>query len=115
MIALLGKFYTDNEAESEEEINIDFRIAFDKFKPYLQSYFPDWQQIFMITTGDFTEAIYVFKVSLLDAWRRIAIPSNLSLDEVVVVVVNAFKFDAEHLYRFTYQDRLGCSFQFNLS
>ncbi len=113
MMALLRKFYTEHETDSEEEINIDFRIAFDKFKPYLQSYFPDWQQIFMISTGNFAEAIYIFKVSLLDAWRRIAIPSNISLDEVAVVVVNAFKFDDEHLYRFNYQDRLGRSFQFH--
>ncbi|MBW4513059.1 MAG: plasmid pRiA4b ORF-3 family protein [Scytonematopsis contorta HA4267-MV1] len=49
----------------------------------------------------------------MDKFLRIAIPSNLSLDEVAVTVVDAFNFDAEHMYRFIYKDRLGRSFEFH--
>uniref|UniRef100_UPI001178824E IS1096 element passenger TnpR family protein n=1 Tax=Calothrix rhizosoleniae TaxID=888997 RepID=UPI001178824E len=112
MIAFLGKFYTENESKSEEEeTSIDFRIAFEKLQPHLQPYFPEWQQSLTLNKGGFTEAIYIFKVSLLDAWRRIAIPSNLNFDEVAVAVVDAFDFDIQHLYRFIYKDRLGRYFE----
>lgn len=113
MISLLSEIYDEIEPEHEgEEITFNFRIAFEKLKPHLQTYFPEWKQTLVIAKGEFTEAIYTFKVTLLDAWRRIAIPNNLNFDRVAAAVVQAFDFDFEHLYQFIYKDRLERTFEF---
>lgn len=113
MIGLLSEIYDEIEPQSEdEEISLDFRIAFEKLKPYLQEYFPEWEQTLVIAKGEFYEAIYTFKVTLLDAWLRIAIPNNLNFDQVATAVVQAFDFDFEHLYRFIYKDHIGRIFEF---
>ncbi len=114
MIGLLSEISDEIEPDfEEEEITLNFHIAFEKLKPSLQSYFPEWEQTLVIAKGEFTEAIYTFKVTLLDAWRRIAIPSNFNLDQVAAAVVQAFDFDFEHLYRFIYKDHLGRTFEFS--
>ncbi|MBW4563967.1 MAG: plasmid pRiA4b ORF-3 family protein [Mojavia pulchra JT2-VF2] len=114
MIALISEIYDEIEPDKEEEeITLNFRIAFDKLKPSLQTYFPEWEQTLVIAKGEFTEAIYTFKVTLLDAWRRIAIPSNFNLDQVAAAFVQAFDFDFDHLYRFIYKDHLGRTFEFS--
>lgn len=113
IIALLSEIYDEIEPDREEaEITLDFHIAFEKLKPHLQTYFPEWEQTLTITKGEFTLGIYTFKVTLLDAWRRIAIPTNLNLDKVASTIVQAFDFDFEHLYRFIYKDHLGRTFEF---
>lgn len=114
MIALISEIYDEIEPDKEEEeITLNFHIAFEKLKPSLQTYFPEWEQTLVIAKGEFTEAIYTVKVTLLDAWRRIAIPSNFNLDQVAAAVVQAFDFDFEHLYRFIYKDHLGRTFEFS--
>lgn len=45
IIAILTDIYDQIQPEQEDtEINLDFHIAFEKLQPYLQTYFPQWQQ-----------------------------------------------------------------------
>ncbi|MFM5979502.1 MAG: IS1096 element passenger TnpR family protein [Sphaerospermopsis kisseleviana] len=111
IMAVLTESRADIQVEDYAQFRGDFRIAFDSLKPYLQPYFPEWSQTLVIAEGDFTEGIYIFKVTLEDAWRRIAIPSYFNLDEVAIEIAEAFDFDTEHLYRFIYKDRLGRTFE----
>lgn len=113
IMAVLTESRSNIKLEDYAEIREDFRIAFDNLKPYLQPYFPEWSQSLVIAKGGFTEGIYIFKANLQDAWRRIAIPSDLNLDEVAAAIVQAFDFDPEHLYRFIHKDRLGRTREFN--
>ena len=40
-------------------------------------------------------------------WRLIAIPAGATLEELVGCILKSVRFDDEHLYEFTYVDRLG--------
>ncbi len=75
----------------------------------LQSYFPDWQNCLIIPQAEFSEGIYIFKVKLHQAWRRIAVPSQLELESLVNSILEAFNFDKDHLYQFICKDRFGRS------
>ena len=49
----------------------------------------------------------MFKVSLGSCWRRIAIGGNASLEALAATILDAFDFDSDHLYCFSYKDRYG--------
>ncbi|MGM3307020.1 IS1096 element passenger TnpR family protein [Anabaena sp. WFMT] len=111
IMAVLTESRTDIKIENYAQFRQDFRIAFETLKPYFQPYFPEWSQTLVIAEGGFTEGTYIFKVTLHNAWRRIAIPSHLNLDEVATAIVEAFDFDPRHLYRFIHQNRMGRIFE----
>ena len=113
LMAVLTESRSNIQVEDYATFRLDFRIAFDNLKPYLQPYFPEWSQTLVIAEGGFTEGVYIFKATLQNAWRRIAIPSYFNLDEVASAIVQAFDFDPEHLYRFIHKDRLGRTLEFN--
>jgi catechol 2,3-dioxygenase-like lactoylglutathione lyase family enzyme len=113
IMAILTESRTNIQIENYAKFRLDFRIAFETLKPYFQPYFPEWSQTLVIAEGGFTEGTYIFKVTLQDTWRRIAIPSHLNLDEVATAIAEAFDFDPRHLYRFIYQDRTGRIFEFD--
>ncbi|MBD2651107.1 IS1096 element passenger TnpR family protein [Nostoc foliaceum] len=113
LMAVLTESRSNIQIEDYATFRLDFRIAFDNLKPYLQPYFSEWSQTLVIAEGGFTEGVYIFKATLQDAWRRIAIPSYFNLDEVAAAIVQAFDFDPEHLYRFIHKDRLGRTLEFN--
>ncbi|MBC6429689.1 plasmid pRiA4b ORF-3 family protein [Nostoc sp. HG1] len=113
LMAVLTESRSNIQVEDYATFRLDFRIAFDNLKPYLQPYFPEWSQTLVIAEGGFTEGVYIFKATLQNAWRRIAIPSYFNLDEVASAIVQAFDFDPEHLYRFIQKDRLGRTLEFN--
>lgn len=69
---------------------------------------PQWQNNLAFPEIGFREGVFVFKVSLGRAWRRLAIPSRFTLKELRLAILNAFDFaDPEHLYTFTYPNRFG--------
>ncbi len=53
------------------------------------------------------DGIYVFKVTLGSAYRKLAVPGTTSLDELANSILSAFKFDNDHLYEFVYKNRYG--------
>lgn len=84
-------------------------ISFGVLQPVLQPYFPEWRNNLAVPAERFQAGLYVFKVSLGKIWRRIAIPAELTLDALAVAIINAYEFDFDHLYQFTYMNRFGVS------
>jgi hypothetical protein len=73
----------------------------------LGPFFPQWERRLDVGETEFREGEHTLKVSLGKVWRRIAAPAETSLDEFAYDVLNAFQFDHDHLYQFTYRDRRG--------
>lgn len=73
----------------------------------LQPYFPTLKNPLLLPLPAKREGVFVFKVSLGKIWRRIAIPSSLSLDDLSYAILDAVDFDNDHLYQFTYRNQLG--------
>ncbi len=46
------------------------------------------------------EGNFIFKVSLQSSWRKIKISSSSSLDDLHLIIQEAFKFNNDHLYAF---------------
>ncbi|MDJ0707198.1 MAG: plasmid pRiA4b ORF-3 family protein [Leptolyngbyaceae cyanobacterium MO_188.B28] len=92
-----------NTVQSQTE----FDFTYGALQPVFQPFFPQWRQNLVIPAGEFQEGAYIFKVSILKVWRRIAIPNTLTLDDLSTAILNAFEFDFEHLYQFSYKDRFG--------
>ena len=69
--------------------------------------FPEWERTIVFSEKEHKEGVYVFKVSLGSIWARIAIPSGDTLDELSTSILDAFAFDYDHLYQFTYKNRFG--------
>lgn len=105
MLRLLFTIY-GKKGWSRESLN-NGNLIFGELQTDLKHFFPEWQNNLVITQHEFTEGIYVFKVSLAKAWRRIAIPAQLELDGLGESILDAFNFDNDHLYEFRYKDRLG--------
>jgi hypothetical protein len=53
------------------------------------------------------DSIYVFKITLGSAYRKIAVPGIASLEALAGIILSAFKFDNDHLYEFVYKNRYG--------
>jgi hypothetical protein len=73
----------------------------------LEGLFPDWERSLTIPEPEFREGEHTLKVSLGNVWRRLAAPAETSLEDFAHEVLDAFDFDHDHLYEFTYQDRRG--------
>jgi hypothetical protein len=87
-------------AEIEDGISRHLR---EKLIPF----FPEWKRSIELSEQEQKEGIYVFKVYLGSTWARIAIPSGNTLDELSDSILDAFEFDYDHLYQFTYKNRYG--------
>lgn len=99
-------FDWENAAEIED-IEYD-ENAFNLLQPVFQPYFPDWQNIFRLPQTKTTNGIFIFKVSLdKKTWRRIAISLNDVLDDLHNIIQEAFDFDNDHLYEFSFRNRFG--------
>ena len=48
--------------------------------------------------------------SALEKTATNTIPANLVLDELATVILDAYQFDADHLYEFSYRDRTDWSY-----
>lgn len=82
--------------------------------------FPEWENNLELPEPEAQDGIFIFKVSLQTyvqkskdkfsketIWRKIEIPSNLTLYDFSSAILKAFDFDNDHLHRFTYKDRQG--------
>ena len=77
------------------------------FQSRLQPYFPDWRETLTLSETSMRGGLHVFKVSLGKAWRRIAIPGELTLEALSEAILGAFDFDNDHLHLFRYRNRIG--------
>jgi hypothetical protein len=78
-----------------------------KLQPLFRPFFPEWQKNITIPELEVQEGTYLFKVSLGNIWRRIAIPGNIELEFLSSAILRAFEFDFDHLFEFRYKDRFG--------
>ena len=82
-------------------------MSFGVLQAALQPVFPAWQQNLHLPEPEFQSGTYIFKVSLGSVWRRIAIPGESTLDGLSYIILQAYNFDQDHLYKFTYKNRFG--------
>ena len=61
----------------------------------------------MFPEPEFRDGVYYFKVRLGDVWRRIAISAGADLEELAATILQAFRFDGDHLYSFRFPERDG--------
>jgi Plasmid pRiA4b ORF-3-like protein len=59
------------------------------------------------------DGTFVFRVACGKVWRLIALPADATLDDLLEWVLRSFKFDNDHLCRFTYINRFGCTVEIN--
>jgi Plasmid pRiA4b ORF-3-like protein len=98
---LLG---SDDADEAEEGAASE---QFGAWQPLFQPYFPDWRENLHFPEPEDRDGTLIFRVSLPDAWRRIAVPADADLDDLVAVILESFRFDDDHLYQFTYRNSRG--------
>ena len=72
-----------------------------------QPYFPEWRENLTIPETEAREGTFVFRVSLGKVWRLIAMPSDHTLEDLAGWILRSVEFDNDHLYEFTYRNRLG--------
>ena len=75
----------------------------------LQVYFPDWKNNLAQSEPEFRQGQHTFKVSLGKIWRRIVSPANVDLEQLANTILDAYKFDREHMYQFELRDTAGRS------
>lgn len=86
----------------------DDEIADERWVQALKPYIPAWQNdLPELGGGVVTEGSYLLKVSVGDAYRKIAAPATASLDDLAYCILDAFHFDDDHLYEFVYKNRYG--------
>src|SRR5262249_45343774 len=78
-----------------------------RWQPIFQPYFPQWRNNLVPPAPKVEKGTYIFRVSLGKVWRRLALPARSSLDQLAGWILDSVNFDHDHLYQFTYRDRLG--------
>ena len=74
----------------------------------LQPLIPSLNNELLLPPPPKREGIFTFKISLeKDIWRRISIPSSLTLDHLSDEILDSVDFDNDHLYQFTYRNEMG--------
>jgi hypothetical protein len=86
---------------------ISLQMNFGVLQPFLQPFFPEWQTVWTLPGQEFQAGTYTFKVSIGKVWRRIASPADLDLDDLAMAILASYDFDTDHLYEFSYKDRIG--------
>jgi hypothetical protein len=82
-------------------------LPFGDLKPAFQPYFSDWQNSLIVPQQEFRTGIYVFKVLLGKAWRRIALSSEMTLFDLSRLILESVDFDTDHLDKFEYRNQNG--------
>jgi hypothetical protein len=83
-----------------------------ELQPLFRPYFPEWQHNLKIPEVEFQAGLFIFTVSLGRIWRQIAIPGQMTLNDLSSAILNAYRFDFDHLYYFSYSNRFGTELKF---
>ncbi len=73
----------------------------------IKSLFNDYRTDLQLTDKIQIENDLIFKVSLGRIWRKIAVPSDYSLDFFCDYIIDCFDFDHDHLYDLIIKNRFG--------
>jgi hypothetical protein len=95
----------------KEEDEVDEPLQSPRFGAWqaiFEPYFPEWRQNLELPEFEPRPGTFIFRVSLGKICSRlIAMPADATLDDLVSWILRSVKFDDDHLYRFSYRDRLG--------
>jgi hypothetical protein len=84
---------------------------FESWSQLIRPHIKGWHRDLAIPEPAFQLGPHLFKVSWgTKCWRLIAIRGDSCLDELAMAILDAFDFDSDHLYRFSYKDRFGRTF-----
>jgi Plasmid pRiA4b ORF-3-like protein len=109
MMTLLYGVFSSVRMWWPSENDPDLPLA--ELQPTLQPYFPEWQNVLGFPKHEFNSGVYIFKIYLLKCWRRIAISSNLTLQDLSLAILESVDFDNDHLDKFIYENRFGRSME----
>jgi hypothetical protein len=101
---------------NDEDQNDDALTAprFGAWQPVFQPFFPEWRENLEIPQSERRDGTFIFRVSLSKSlWRLIAIPADQTLDDLLHWVLRSVNFDTDHLYSFTYINRMGIAVRVN--
>ena len=112
MPCLLSDDFSNLYFEVEETKGFN-EFSFNFMQPLLRPLFPEWKKCITIPSDPIRKGVFIFKITLLDCWRRIAIPSDYSLDNLADAILNSVDFDNDHLYSFKIINRLGAIVEVN--
>jgi hypothetical protein len=106
MTLLAAKFLdlSDEDLENKEALR---EHRFGDWQPLFQTFFPEWRQNLVFPSVEPRKGMFIFRVSLGTVWRLIAMPSDATLEKLADWILDSVGFDRDHLYEFTYRDRLG--------
>ncbi len=96
------------EDEDQEEGGLEVP-RFGAWQPLFQPYFPEWRENLQLPTSEPRGGTFVFRISLGQVWRLIAMPADDTLDDLVHWILRSVNFDNDHLYQFDYRNRLGAT------
>jgi hypothetical protein len=107
--ALLSLLHVELFSDWDKTMDVEERVPemFGVLQFIFQPYFPAWRANLSVPAWTFREGVHVFQVSLGRVWRRIAVPARASLDALAGAILNAYQFDHDHLYEFSYRNRFG--------
>lgn len=88
-------------------------LHFGEWQSLLQPFFPEWKNNLITIEPEFQEGLYIFKIAIGSVWRRIAISGDQELELLSDAILEAFDFDNNHLYQFTYKNRKGLTASVN--
>ena len=78
------------------------------FHEVFSPFFPEYKKAFTPAAIDPTgECDFIFKVSLSDCWRRIALNHKSTLDHLAGGILHYFDFANDHLHEFSFMDSTG--------
>jgi len=106
LLALMTHYFT-SEDYYHNKFSGEDELLLSSLQSILQPFFPKRRNRLVIPEAEFQDGIHVFKVSLGRIWRRIAIPAKMVLDTFSSSILDAFDFDYDHLYMFSYRNRFG--------
>jgi hypothetical protein len=110
VMALLAAEHDDfsGEVPEDEEGGKALREArFGAWQPLFGPFFPEWRRNLELPRVEPREGMFIFRVSLGRVWRLIAMPSDATLEDLAGWILDSVGFDEDHLFEFTYVDRLG--------
>src|SRR5207237_2421111 len=102
-----GLDWEEGPDEDQDEDEEEAPSAFGRLQELMRPYFPEWENNLELPELDWREGTFVFRVSLGDVWRDIAIGDEDTLEDLVTCILSSVKFDFDHLYELQYRDVLG--------
>lgn len=107
-LALIAQLSVPEDDESFLNLIDPTPFTYDLFAKQLSQAFPEVSDI-SHSENSFIDKRHIFDVYLEDAWRQISISAQDNLDTFASIILKAFEFDKDHLYRFLYKTRYGLS------